>query len=80
MIDNVGQSPLEWAYQSVVVQLVVPAFTPVHVVLPEFHRESSKKMQMLKQMRREVKTTIFTSVVYLLLRRRFKMAGNNSDD
>jgi hypothetical protein len=35
MVDDVLQTPLKRADETVVVSLVVPALAPVHVVLPE---------------------------------------------
>jgi hypothetical protein len=35
MVENVRQTPVKGAYETIIVALVVPAFTPVHVVLPE---------------------------------------------
>jgi hypothetical protein len=37
VIDNVRQTPIKWADETIIVALVVPAFTPVHVVLPDRH-------------------------------------------
>jgi len=38
MVDDVRQTPFKRAHQTIVVALVIPAFPPVHVVLPERHK------------------------------------------
>ncbi len=37
VVDDVRQTPIKGTDETIVVALVVPAFTPVHVVLPESH-------------------------------------------
>ncbi len=37
MVENVRQTPFKGTHETIIVALVVPAFTPVHVVLPERH-------------------------------------------
>ena len=56
MVDDVRQTPLKWPHKPVVVALVIPAFTPVHVVLPERHevgivRQIGGKVKTLRPLR-----------------------------
>ena len=37
MVEDVRQTPFKRANETIVVALVIPAFPPVHVVLPETH-------------------------------------------
>ena len=50
VVDDVRQTPLKRADKTIVIALVIPAFTPVHVVLPEIH-----ELGILRQMVRKVK-------------------------
>jgi len=52
MVENVRQPPFKGANETIVIALVIPAFTPVHVVLPE-HHEVGIVRQMGEKVKRE---------------------------
>jgi hypothetical protein len=56
MVENVRQTPFKGANETIIVALVIPAFPPVHVVLPESH-----ELGIVRQIGGKVKTLRYRS-------------------